>query len=194
MIQFPRRSVTRFFIPLIDVLILLFCIFLLMPMVKPRTENTALEKLGGELARARAEIVKLQAENKDVPSDLKALLEKLRKDQARLLEQVLAVRVLEIDPISGKLGRRTSEGKVDAVATEDAVQELIKNDREKVAKDRTEKTAEPRELFYLILYPRDPRSPYPTREQRETFDQWFQDVAHGYDIPGLGPGSQGDTP
>ena len=33
MIQMPRRSVTRFFIPLIDVLILLFCIFLLMPLV-----------------------------------------------------------------------------------------------------------------------------------------------------------------
>ena len=33
MITQPRRSVTRFFIPLIDVLILLFCIFLLMPFV-----------------------------------------------------------------------------------------------------------------------------------------------------------------
>ena len=33
MIPSPRRSVTRFFIPLIDVLILLFCIFLLMPFV-----------------------------------------------------------------------------------------------------------------------------------------------------------------
>ena len=32
MIQMPHRSVTRFFIPLIDVLLLLFCIFLLMPL------------------------------------------------------------------------------------------------------------------------------------------------------------------
>src|SRR5262249_43841786 len=39
MIQFPRRSVTRFFIPLIDVLTLLFCIFLLMPMIKPTGET-----------------------------------------------------------------------------------------------------------------------------------------------------------
>ena len=38
MIQFPRRSVTRFFIPLIDVLTLLFCIFLLMPMIKETGE------------------------------------------------------------------------------------------------------------------------------------------------------------
>ena len=32
MIAMPKRSVTRFFIPLIDVLLLLFCIFLLMPL------------------------------------------------------------------------------------------------------------------------------------------------------------------
>ena len=38
MIQLPKRSVTRFFIPLIDVLTLLFCIFLLMPMVKSGSE------------------------------------------------------------------------------------------------------------------------------------------------------------
>ena len=38
MIEFPRRSVTRFFIPLIDVLTLLFCIFLLMPLVKAKAE------------------------------------------------------------------------------------------------------------------------------------------------------------
>ena len=33
MIERPKRSVTYFFVPLIDVLILLFCIFLLMPFV-----------------------------------------------------------------------------------------------------------------------------------------------------------------
>ena len=38
MLEMPRRSVTRFFIPLIDVLTLLFCIFLMMPAVKKTTE------------------------------------------------------------------------------------------------------------------------------------------------------------
>ena len=33
MIRLPQRSVTRFFIPMIDVLTLLFCIYLLMPIV-----------------------------------------------------------------------------------------------------------------------------------------------------------------
>ncbi len=38
MIERPKRSVTRFFVPLIDVLILLFCIFLLMPFVASSSE------------------------------------------------------------------------------------------------------------------------------------------------------------
>ena len=39
MLQMPRRSVTRFFIPLIDVLTLLFCVFLIMPLVRNPTEE-----------------------------------------------------------------------------------------------------------------------------------------------------------
>jgi hypothetical protein len=194
MIQFPRRSVTRFFIPLIDVLILLFCIFLLMPMVKPRTEPSALDKIERQLTEAKIQIAKLREEKKPIPSDLQDLLEKLRQERVRFLEKILAVRVIEIDPVTGILGRRTPEGKVEPLPSEDTVRDLVKRDRDDLDKNRTDKSAEPRELYYLILYPRDPRSPYPTRGQRESYDQWFQDVAHGYDIPGFGPGSQGETP
>ena len=49
MIELPKRSVTRFFIPLIDVLILLFCIYLLMPIIKGPAESTA-EASGDEVA------------------------------------------------------------------------------------------------------------------------------------------------
>ena len=41
MIVLPRRSVTRFFIPMIDVLILLFCAFLLMPFSNRTDAGTA---------------------------------------------------------------------------------------------------------------------------------------------------------
>ena len=48
MIERPKRAVTRFFVPLIDVLILLFCIFLLMPFVatpqRPEPEPKAKPK------------------------------------------------------------------------------------------------------------------------------------------------------
>ena len=46
MLKMPQRSVTRFFIPLIDVLTLLFCIFLVMPLATDAREanKTAAEK------------------------------------------------------------------------------------------------------------------------------------------------------
>src|SRR2546421_228343 len=50
----PRRSVTRFFIPMIDVLTLLFCIFLLMPFVKSAGEEGA---DGGPAAAPPAEVI-----------------------------------------------------------------------------------------------------------------------------------------
>ena len=40
MIEMPSRSITRFFIPMIDVLTLLFCIYLLMPMVSERATRS----------------------------------------------------------------------------------------------------------------------------------------------------------
>ena len=50
MIEMPHRSITRFFVPMIDVLTLLFCIYLLMPIVQdPAT---------GESDVARAERIR----------------------------------------------------------------------------------------------------------------------------------------
>ena len=41
MIRMPQRSVTRFFIPLIDVLTLMFCIYLLLPIVETPSTDPA---------------------------------------------------------------------------------------------------------------------------------------------------------
>ena len=78
MIERPKRSVTRFFVPLIDVMILLFCIFLLMPFVstdpnvepepkaKAKTAEPELprdvKELQAELERTRREVERLKAE------------------------------------------------------------------------------------------------------------------------------------
>ena len=98
MIVQPRRSVTRFFIPLIDVLILLFAIFLIMPFVSGPTS-----------AEPSAD-VKAAAE-KPLPDDVKLLQEMLREEQLRVerlekerqtnLKDRLVVRVLEIDRPGG---------------------------------------------------------------------------------------------
>ena len=97
MIVPPRRSVTRFFIPLIDVLILLFAIFLLMPFVSGSTSA----EISGD--------VKASSE-KPLPTDVKVLQDMLKEEQLRVdrlekerrarLTDRLAVRVLEIDRTS----------------------------------------------------------------------------------------------
>jgi hypothetical protein len=167
-IQPPRRSVTRFFIPLIDVLILLFCIFLLMPYVKP-VEGEAGEGTGraaeppppspGELADLRRQVEQLRADR-----------ERLARERRDVVEQ-LKVRVLEIDPASGRLYYYAPE-RVE-VATQADAQALIDEERRK---------AGGREVFFLVLFPREP-SGYPLQRQIESYDKWFRDVPHGFDSP-----------
>src|SRR5689334_13224372 len=101
MIQMPRRSVTRFFIPLIDVLTLLFCIFLLMPLVKGSDEDGGATTPQEEIDRLRAEVARLKGEREDTPEQLRKELEQLRQEKMQVLQERLAVRVLEIDAATG---------------------------------------------------------------------------------------------
>jgi hypothetical protein len=179
MIEMPRRSVTRFFIPLIDVLTLLFCIFLLMPLVKAPADSSE-EGRAGEGERPGQDAPK---ERDDTPDKLRAELEQLRREKAQVLQQRLAVRVLEIDATSGRLYYHDPERA--ELASEADAQALIQRDRRSVGDGG-------RELYYVILYPRDPASPYPLREQVRRYDGWFKEVAHGWDIPGAS--LKGDKP
>ncbi|HKI36812.1 MAG TPA: hypothetical protein VKA46_33480 [Gemmataceae bacterium] len=174
MIQMPRRSVTRFFIPLIDVLTLLFCIFLLMPLVKAPAEadENHSGSPDGDSERTGQDSAK---ERPDTPEKLRAELEQLRKAKMQVLQERLAVRVLEIDAKTGKLYYNDPERA--EVSNEAEALALVQRDRRSISEGQ-------RELYYEILYPRDPASPFPLLKQRETYDKWFKDVAHGWDIPG----------
>src|SRR5262245_27141665 len=187
MIQFPKRSVTRFFIPLIDVLILLFCIFLLMPMVKPTPEAAGmgtLASLDAQLREAQQKLDQLDKEGKALPPDLLEELKRLREERVKALEQRLLVRVLEIDPGTGKLYYNAPE-RLEIRNEADA--------RESMCAAQRGQTRPRSELYYWILCPRDRNSPYPLRSQREEYEHWFGEVAHGWDIPGSGP-ARGGTP
>ncbi len=169
MIRKPRRSVTRFFIPLIDVLILLFCIFLLMPFVSKPEDSTNdvpppvrdpsmpddVEKLQQELAIAKRRI------------------EDLKRQRDNLNER-LSVRVLEIAKENGKLFYFDADGagKLEVSSEADA-RRLI---------NQSKARAGAKEAFFLILYPRE-LSGFPLRSQIETYRQWFRDVPHGFDNP-----------
>jgi hypothetical protein len=180
MIEMPRRSVTRFFIPLVDVMMLMFCIFLLMPAVQPGKGYKGDPSLGGgdEVARLRREVERLRHEGQGRLQDLQEGLEHLRKDKAKALRERLTVRVLEIDGNSGRLyyndpDRVEIRNRADAEA-------LFESDRRELGVGQ-------KELFYVILYPRDRNSGHPTRAQIQHYEDWFKDVAVSYDIPGTRP-------
>ena len=180
MILLPRRSVTRFFIPLIDVLTLLFCIFLVLPLAKAPGEATAEDTrlLEQERRRLQQQLDEARRRGEETPRELREQVERLRRQQARALQERLTVRVLEIDAGTGKLYYLDPE-RVEVRDEADA--------HALIERDRRERGFGGRELYYLILYPRDRNSSYPTRRQQEQYDRWFQGVAHGYDVPGAGP-------
>jgi cell division protein FtsB len=178
MIELPRRSVTRFFIPLVDVMTLLFCIFLLMPLVRGGDESSLTEELQArdeQIRRLEQERQRLDSQGEDLPRQVRDELEKLRRERLKVLEQRLTIHVLEIDPANGRLTYRDPDP-VEVRNQADA-QALIERDRKR-------RGDAPVDVYYLILFPRDRNSPYPFREQREQYERWFQEVAHGWDIPG----------
>ena len=118
MIQLPRRSVTRFFIPLIDVMTVLFCIFLLMPIFNEGQRDTEdglppvadsvrqdldRERLARQLSEARQRLERLRQEQSPLTREERAELERLRREKGQPLAQRYAVFVLGIDAKNGQL-------------------------------------------------------------------------------------------
>jgi hypothetical protein len=186
MIQLPRRSVTRFFIPLIDVLILLFCIYLLMPIVKGPADTAGVgDSAGGGRAALseaeRRELERLRNEARapaarDAATDAERReIERLRRERIETLQQRLAIRVLEIDADTGKLYYYEPE-RVE-IPDEAGARGLI---------ERQKREAPGRELYYLFLWPRKITG-YPLGSQIKQYERWFEGVAHGSDNPVVNP-------
>jgi len=183
MIRMPRRSVTRFFIPLIDVLTLLFCIYLLLPLVEAPEDSGDFSASAGTNAREptlavleelRRERDRLQQE-KEEWERLRQTVRDLRQERIETLRQRLFIRVLEIDADTGKLFVATPEGR-EEIATQAQAQALIARDRQ---------TAPERELYYLFLFPRR-LTGYPQEGQVQRYRNWFEGVAYGFDNPRSG--------
>jgi hypothetical protein len=182
MVRLPQRSVTRFFIPLIDVLTLLFCIFLVMPIISAPEEQRSGDAAAAreeEVRRLKEDLERLRRESPDLSKRLQDELDRLRQEKIQTLKERIALRVLEIDPNTGKLYYRDPE-RIEIRNQADALQ-LIDRDRAARGVGR-------RELYYLILYPRDPNSSYPTQGQRRDYERWFSGVALAFDVPGGEPG------
>lgn len=182
MIELPRRSVTRFFIPLIDVLTLLFCIFLLMPLIKGAAETAepAPKTVDGATDDRRAadsaDTNRDKTESDRVIQERLRLerqeLEKLRKEKIDALQQRLFIRVLEIDADTGKLMYQEGDQRIELRSQDDVLKLVAQHGHE----------AGTRELYYLFLHPRR-LTGFPVQEQIDRYEGWFRGVAHGNDNP-----------
>jgi hypothetical protein len=170
----PRRSVTRFFIPMIDVLILLVCIFLLMPFVSKPEEATPQAAQSDPTPKSVAELeAQLAAAKRKVAE--------LVKDRPNAADQYL-VKVLEIDKATGRLYHFDPDANPPRQEVKDQADAQRLIDRQRAAAAGKHK-----DVFLLILYPRE-LSGYPLEKQVDAYRRWFKDVPHGFDNP-WAPGS-----
>lgn len=184
MIHMPRRSVTRFFIPLIDVLLLLFCIFLLMPMVaeeatqvEDEKRKTAHELLARRIKELEKEVEKRDAiiKSKGVEdvAELRKELDRLRKLASASVQERLFMRVLDINPDTGVVSyydaTRTGKDKTFPITDKKSADYLI---------EKHKRQAGARDLYYFFHAPGD--TGYPTIAQKEQLRAWFKagGVAH----------------
>jgi hypothetical protein len=168
-INLPRRSVTRFFIPLIDVLILLFCIFLLMPFVSGPTTPEPDTKAPAEKQPPLPENIRdLQKELTEARDRLKRME---KATQANLADR-LSVRVLQIDRKDGTL--YYFEPDRQEIRTEADALKLIGRQ-----KTLASSAGGVKDVLFLILYPQE-ASGFPTKKQEEQINYWFRDVAHKF--------------
>jgi hypothetical protein len=173
----PKRAVTRFFIPLIDVLILLFGIFLFLPFVS-RPEGSVPDPDADPSTPAGARSTE---ELRQRVLELELKLERASQEIARLHRDLsnpasrLSVRVLEIDPDTGRLyyfDPDSPEPRQEVRDQADA-QRLI---------DQQRRLARGKDVFFLVLYPRK-LTGFPLQQQVDAYRRWLKDVPHGFDNP-----------
>ncbi len=169
MITPPRRAVTRFFVPFIDVLILLFGIFLLMPFVsgpaapdapdvKPAAPKEALPDSVPELQRQLTEA-----------RDRLARMQKVAN--SRITDR-LVVRVLHTDRKDGTLYYFDPDRQ--EIRTEEDARRFVL-DQEALAN----KAGGVKDLYFLILYPENPLG-FPTKKQEDQIRGWFHKIPHEF--------------
>lgn len=178
MIQLPERSVTRFFIPLIDVLLLVLGMFLLLPIAQGEGADGEPTDLKQEARKLKRDVDRLRLEQFEANTKLSDL----RRERGHLLNQKLGIKVLEIDPRQGVLFTYGDRGERIDVKSEADARRLIERHKDEVGG---------RELYYLFLYPRQDTG-FPSQEQHQQHERWFAAVPHGVDNPrrvrqGAGP-------
>ena len=184
MIEMPRRSVTRFFIPLIDVLILLFCIFLLMEFnseskYDKEAETVAdqaesMDLLEAELQARTNELRQFEAARPQLQkvADLLAEVDRLRKIHQQNFQQQAYIRILDVD---GK------DGSITFYDDKQPKEPILKIEDAPTAKaliQRHEEEAKGRQVYYYFLYPRGGKRFVTSAGQEQDYRDWFKGAAN----------------
>ena len=167
MIQMPERAVTRFFVPLIDVLILLFCIFLLLPFVtSPSDTPDDLRRRAEDAEADRTAAQKRLQEATDRLAIERRRADELMKERADSAQRT-AVFVIDIDGTTGRLTYTPPggpPGRVAALKTREQAREFILD---------TKKRTDGRAVKYLFLLPREGGA-YPDEPMYQRLEKdWF---------------------
>ena len=183
MIEMPRRSVTRFFIPMIDVLLLLFCIFLLMPlssetdMDKEREtaaeQSESVEVLQFELQRRSKELNRLEKLRPGLEEvgKLREEVERLRNAPKLPLQERAYFQVIDVDAKTGEIAH------FDAARGDQPFLKIADEKSAKALIERHQRDAKEREVYYYFLLPR-PATGYPTVGQERRYKAWFAKIAN----------------
>jgi hypothetical protein len=158
MIKPPHRSVTRFFIPLIDVLTLLFCIFLVMPQTKEAVEAARAE---GRTPDAR--VAQLEAENKK----LREQVARLEKNEVKAVLDRLAVGVVQVGDDGSLYYLRDNRDKRFLTGPADV---------ERMAGEDRARAGGRREWLYVLRLPEKRDVPHPNLAELREYFRWFADA------------------
>jgi hypothetical protein len=168
-IKLPRRSVTRFFIPLIDVLILLFCIFLLMPFVSDPGTPKPPDPKDAKEPPLPTNVAELQRDLTEARERLKRLEVAA---QARIADR-LSVRVLQVGKDRNGIFLYYFDPDRQEIRTEADALKLVA-----LQKTLAAKAGGVKDVLFLVMYPRDGSGNllgYPLEPDEKTIRGWFRE-------------------
>lgn len=181
MIEAPKRSVTRFFVPLVDIMMLLFSMFLLLPILEVGGQGSAekaakknQEELEQSLTSANQQVHQLIAEvtklrkSADPERDLQQLykeLDELKKAKGDAMKKMLLVQVTRWNGKKSKweyFDEKKPNAKPKEIGSAKDAKELLKAHQHQAS-------LMGKELQYLQVFPFGGPGPSETKQ----FDDWF---------------------
>jgi hypothetical protein len=166
----PRRSVTRFFIPLIDVLILLFCIFLLMPFVSGPPAPEPDTKPAPQKEPLPENVTELQKQLTEARERLKRMEQAAQAGAA----ERLVVKALQIGKDKNGVFLYYYDPNRQEIRTEADALRLIAHQ-----KTVASQAGGVKDVMFLVLYPLDDKGNplgYPDDKEERTILGWFGGV------------------